>query len=114
MPTLFPIMEDAAKHLDTVICDVCNLCGDLRMRTGKDGGDDSADDQYQGSDFRLVQQEMRHMRDSYTGLKEAVDRILNDHENRIRALEFRVWLAIGGGGVLGWLGSVAFRAMAGK
>lgn len=77
------------------------------MRTPNNDSDE-LDDVDHGS-ARLMQQELRYLRQNFQGLKIAVDKVLDDHEQRIRALEFRVWLAIGGGAVIGWLGSVAVR-----
>lgn len=72
--------------------------------------DDNDDEQdLDHGSARLMQQELRYLRQNYQGLKVAVDKVLDDHEQRIRLLEFRVWLAIGGGAVVGWLGSVAIR-----
>jgi len=81
---LIKIMDKAATKLDTAVCDVCNICGDLRMSMS--GGDEEDQDQGRMS-ARLLQQELRHMRDTYNGLKESVDAVLADHERRIRFLE---------------------------
>lgn len=99
-------LEQAGRQLDDSICAVCNLCGDLRVESDHEDFDDQELKQV----ARLVQQELRYLRQGYQGLKVAVDKVLDDHEQRIRQLEFRIWFAIGGGAVLGWLGSVLLRA----
>lgn len=109
MTKLFQIYDKATQAFDDSICEVCSLCGDLRMRSGEDN--DEQQDIEHGS-ARLMQQELRYLRGNYQGLKTAVDKILDDHEQRLRNVERNIWLAIGGGAVVGWLGSVVIRMMA--
>lgn len=114
MTSLFQIYDEATATFDDSMCAVCSLCGDLRMR-GPDNDDDEAQDLDHGS-ARLMQQELRYLRQNYQGLKISVDKILDDHEDRIRLLNIRIgelenqkYLVIGGGAVIGWLGSVLMR-----
>lgn len=107
MTELLQIYDKATEKFDDSFCHVCSLCGDLRMRASDNGDDEGQDIDH--SSARLMQQELRYLRQNFQGLKSAVDKVLDDHEQRLRAMEFRVWLAIGGGAVIGWLGSVALR-----
>jgi hypothetical protein len=101
---LVQITSEKYQELDDAICEICSHCGVLRMRP-------ESEDEEQGYATALVlQTELRNLRNSFNGLKTAVDKVLDDHEDRIRNIEFRIWLAIGGGAVVGWLGSVALRA----
>ncbi len=106
---------EAAEQLDTAVCEVCNLCGDLRMSMGH-REDDEEQDGVDHTSARLLQQELRHMRNTYTGLKNAVDAILDDHEKRIRSMDDRInelnnqkYMILGGGAVAGWIFSVVLR-----
>jgi hypothetical protein len=117
-PTLLKQYDEATAKLDDSICEICLLCGDLRMRSGEQHNGDT-DDEMEGlshSNAQLLRQELRYLRQNYQGLKLAVDRVLDDHETRIRALHAKIgelenqkYLVIGGGAVLGWLGSVLMR-----
>lgn len=80
----------------------------------RDEENDYSDKNHQS--FQLLQQELRHMRDTYKGLKLAVDDVLEDHETRIRGLQDQIveinnqkYLILGGGAVVGWLGNVLLR-----
>lgn len=106
MSTLFQLYDEATASFDDSMCSVCSLCGDLRMR-GPDNDDDETQDLDHGS-ARLMQQELRYLRQNYQGLKVAVDKILDDHEGRIRGLgkqvadlENQKYLVIGAGGRCG-------------
>lgn len=92
----------ASRRLDDAICEICSHCGDLRMRNNNE---DSEEHQGTGS----IQTELRYIRGNFNGLKESVDIVLKDHEERLRSLESKIWVAIGGGAVVGWLGSVLIR-----
>lgn len=115
--TLFEIFDAATAKFEESLCEICLLCGDLRMRSGENNGDN--DDEMEGlshSNAQLLRQELRYLRQNYQGLKVAVDRVLDDHEERIRALNVKVgelenqkYLVIGAGAVIGWLGSVLLR-----
>jgi hypothetical protein len=50
-----------------------------------------------------VLSEIRFLADRISGLKASVDKVLDDHEKRIRILEFRLWFAMGGAALVGWL-----------
>lgn len=48
---------------------------------------------------RLVDQLPTHITQTATDIKEVTDRI-NDHETRLRKVEARIWMAVGGIGIV--------------
>lgn len=94
-------IDQAAGEVDDAICELCSHCGYLRMK--------QEEGEYSLEEAKSLQTELRYMRRSYEGLKIAVDKILDDHEKRIRTVEKNLWIAVGGGAVIGWLGSVLIR-----
>lgn len=63
-----------------------------------------------------ISQDVRYLRDNFNSLKVAIDKVLDDHEDRLRDLQLQVtdlnnqkFLIIGAGAVIGWLGSLVLR-----
>lgn len=57
----------------------------------------------------LIKIELRYLKQSFEGLKSSVDRVLNDHETRIRELNDGRMMLIGAAAAAGAIGGILMR-----